>query len=428
MRWCVMVMALALWVSVPAYGQLTFYESEDGDYNFTLGGYARTFGGIQHLRFDTLGLVPDVSGVNANILRLEWGSNLGPKVTLNVHNRFALNVQSGSGGLGAQAFGVGVSAAPDRFLDTQSLILDEEGLRFEHDLDRFAVNLYLDELDLYIGRQAISWGNANLFTVADLWAPFSPFDLDNSQKRGIDAIRVLFAANDEGDIEIDMILADRGAAVPGEEASLENLSGGMRTVFYLESSDVYVAAAKIWNEVMVMGGIAWSPVFESVPDLALTFRAELVAPWRFDSSTPELPRATAGLDYLSQDLFISFEYHFNGTGVTNASEYVEHATTSEEVARGESYFLGQHYLGLAANYRVTEYFSLGGSVVFNPADPSVLIATVINYSVSENVDLGLGTYSGIGAEPDLSNLLEPRLGSEFGAAGDLFFLQLAAFF
>jgi len=40
------------------------------------------------------------------------------------------------------------------------------------------LHLYLDQFDVTLGRQAITWGVAKLFPSADLWSQFSPFELD----------------------------------------------------------------------------------------------------------------------------------------------------------------------------------------------------------------------------------------------------------
>ena len=381
----------------------------DGDkVTFDLAGYVRNLSGVQRTTYDTLGLIPEDIGLSLTVVRFAWHADLGDFVGIDLHNRFYWQVLSSDSSLGSSSLGIGATTSPQRTLDLESTIVEEGTLRMTHDIDRFALRFYTEPADIVLGRQAITWGIANLFPVADMWTQFSPFDLDTSQKPGIDAIRVITMPADI--LELDFVVADKG--------ELEDLSGGARANIWLGSYDVYFAAAKNWNEIVFAAGLT-----REVDQF--TLRLDGLLPFHLDDSEFKLPRITAGFDYFSADVFLTVEYHFNGAGVTDSDDYLGHFE-SEALGRGESYFLGQHYGGVAVSYTPWELFSLSLSVISNLTDPSVIVATSASYSIASDVELSLGAYNTFGEEPVIA--LPPVLGSEFGAYPDMYYLLFAAYF
>ncbi len=215
----------------------------------SLGGYAFTLGGLQQLRFD-LGpgapspAPPDHLGLSETLLRLEWKADIGEHVTAELHQRLFLRVSSEALVLGGQKLGIGASAVPRRTVNLRSVAYDEDRLLLEHDIDRMAMRAELGNFDLSLGRQAITWGFASLFPIADLWTTFSPFELDTSQKRGVDALRLLYSHSSS--LEFEGVVADRG--------TLGDLSAGLRAIAYLRAVDVYFALTKQWREIIAFGG------------------------------------------------------------------------------------------------------------------------------------------------------------------------------
>jgi hypothetical protein len=236
--------ATALLVPVGALqAQFTLLEGEKS--SLDLGGYFRSLTGLYDQGFR----IPNEdrrSGFNAEVLRLKWTLRMGEGAVVEVHDRFQLQASSSSSTLGGSAAGFGVTVVPGRSLDLSTHFIDEDRLRAWHDVDRLSLTLYTGLGDVTVGRQAITWGISNLFPVADLWAQFSPFELDTEEKPGIDAVRIL--SYPTGGLELDAIAADRGTA--------EDFSAGLRASLSLPWADLYFAGGKLWNEAMVLGGVA----------------------------------------------------------------------------------------------------------------------------------------------------------------------------
>lgn len=430
----IILVGIVLWLAAPAAGWAAIPIAswgEEEEYGLELSGYARTFTGASHLYWldaedvpepvrQAGGDIPDVSGLSAEVIRLQWQAAVSEVLTLELHNEFFFQVSNaGGGGIGNSGaygqLGLSSSRQPDRTVDLRSEILDENGLRFTHDIDRLAAHIYTDVADITVGRQGITWGKSMIFPVADLWSRFSPFELDTEQKPGIDAVRALFYPSLSS--EIDVVIADRG--------SLEDLSGGVRGSFTVGKFDLMFAGGKFWEELMALAGA-------SVVVGKTKMRAEAVLPWDLEDSELQLPRATAGVEYFSPSVVFGAEYHFNGTGAAQAEDYVEQAG-SEEFLRGESYFLGRHYLGLFTSYTGVDRLTLGLSAIGNLLDPSVVAVPTVRYEIAQNTTIGIGSYVGIGEEPAFRMVsmppgMETSLGSEFGTFGAFYFAELAAYF
>lgn len=384
--------------------------------SWSIGGYARSFSGYQLLDMSGLSGLPAAArpservALQADVLRLESNLTFGDVASLEVHDRLFWVLSSEPLQASGAALGVGATPAPRRWIDLSSRLVDDARSRLDNDLDRLVLRLYLGPVDMTLGRQAITWGTSNLFTVADVWAAFSPFDLDTSQKRGVDAVRAVMSVGQQ--TELDLVVADRG--------TLDDLSAGLRATFYLDFGDVYAAVGKFWEQLTLMAGVSASVG-------AFKLRAEGSLPYDLDASKVLLPRITLGADWLhGEDLMVSLEAHFNGLGSQDASGYAAQLA-APVTARGQTFLLGRWYLGLAASYKPHELVTLALTPMVNLGDPSALIAWSARYDLSANVDLSVGGFHGLGDGVGLG-AGGVTLGSELGSYGQLVYVQLAAFF
>ena len=379
-----------------------------------LGGYVRTLAGLQQLRYqlapDAAGPAPaDHLGLSATVLRLEWRGTLGDRLSAEAHQRVFQRISSESPALGGSRLGLGASVAPRRSVDLRLVAYDEDRLLLEHDLDRLVLRANLGHVDVFLGRQAITWGTGELFPVADLWTSYSPFELDTSQKRGVDALRVLFSRSRAW--ELEAVLADRG--------TLRDLSAGLRVATYRENVDSYFAIAKQWREMLALAGAtATTGNFK--------LRAEAAEPYDLDQRELAPPRLSLATDWLHNSFSLTLEAHYNGTGVQRAEQYFAHLATSQALAHGESYLVGRLYMGAAASWKMSEVFQLTVSGISNLQDPSALLAASFTWRLVQETELALGTFQGIGRS--LLFGATPAMRSEFGSYGGLFYLALASYF
>ncbi|MFC1791687.1 hypothetical protein ACFL0I_04385, partial [Gemmatimonadota bacterium] len=330
---------------------------------------------------------------------------------------FQAQVSSATSGFGGSAGGFGVSVVPGRSVNLSADLIDKERLHAWHDVDRLSLTVYTGMGDVTLGRQAITWGISNLFPVHDLWAQFSPFELDTEEKPGIDAFRFL-SYPWEG-VELDVVVADRGSA--------DDLSAGIRAGMGLSWGDLYVGGGKFWNQALVLGGVA-------TPVGSFKLRAEGVIPYDLELDHGRLPRATLGVDWFGGETMLSGEYHFNGVGVADRDRYGE-AIADPRFARGESYYLGRHYLGGLASWSPgNDRLNLALSGMVNLQDPSSIFTPVLTYDFGQEtrvsaggmISFGGAPIAGVGGDPGMPPV--PLLKSEYGMYGDLFFTRISIYF
>lgn len=397
----------------PASAQIQVLERPWGGVDLT--GYVQTFTGAWRPpdAFAASGTDP-WSGIHAAVARLAWTARFGERVVVEIHNRFQGEVGSTAG---PGTAGIGITVVPERSVDLESVLLDGEDVRLRHDLDRLAVTVYTPVADLTVGRQAVTWGSAMLFPVADLWGRFSPFELDTQQKPGVDAVRALAYPGDG--VEVDLVVADAGRD--------EGVSAAGHATFSRGWGDAMVGAGKFWDEVVLLAGV--TRVLETT-----NLRLEGALPWSLDQDRRLDPRLTVGVDRIGVRWTLSAEVHWNGLGTGDPDRYLE-VLQGDPLARGESYLLGRAYAGGLAVWSpdAEGRLRVALAVLANVEDPSASFSPSASYDLGQAGRITLGGLVPAGEEPELvvqpgMPVPAPRLRSEFGSYGRLGYLQLALYF
>ena len=399
------LLSIGLGLCEPARAVIPIVETET--VTFTFGGYARAYSAWARPLDDGLRRslsLPDSTGIGAAILRTELKLGVEDFFSLEIHNRLFQVVQS-EPVVGASA-GIGVSTPPPRTLNLSTDLVRTDQYLLNHDLDRLVMRFFLGPVDFSIGRQAVTWGVGQLFPVSDYWTSFSPFDLDTSQKRGVDSLRVSWGISDR--LELDAVVVDRG--------SWTDLSGGVRLVTYFDALDLHVAVSKAWEELIVTTSI-------SATVDAFKLRVEIAGVYDLDDKDFQLPRATVGVDWFATGQFTwSLEAHFSGLGALEPRNYSV-ISRGDEIRRGELYLLGAAYTGTALAYRPHELITIGCTSLVNLLDPSAMVGWSIGWAFQQDIELGLGGFHGIGR-----GSRDGRISAEFPLYGQQVYLQLSAFF
>ena len=123
--------------------------------------------------------------------RLTAGVTLGPYVELGAAYEHRSRLASGAG----QALAGGgilppLAPAPYRIVSVEQALLDRAEVTHHHELDRAHLSLHDEVLSVTLGRQAVGLGRGVLFSAVDMFAPFSPLEVDREWRRGVDAARV----------------------------------------------------------------------------------------------------------------------------------------------------------------------------------------------------------------------------------------------
>ncbi|MCB9673515.1 MAG: hypothetical protein H6737_00270 [Alphaproteobacteria bacterium] len=338
------------------------------------------------------------------------------------HTTTAITSQSASAGFGTST-GVGLQAP--ELVDLSWVAFDED-LVWRGRIDRFNVSWRPDGIGITVGRQPITFGNAQMFTPLDLVNPFTPAVIDQEYKPGVDAIRADvyhgFAT------KVTLAAAYAGSWDP---SGLIVASYGQTTVGV---TDIGLFLGSVRGDAVV-----GTSVVTSVGPIGLSSDVSLTAPQGREDD-PYL-RGTLGVLWRpGANTTVSAEAYVQTVGATNPDRYLG-VTGNPRFARGELWLMGVAYLGVAVSQQIRPTLTGSLAAIGNVLDPSAFVAPSLAWSVANNADFVVGGFMGVGARPDdvaLTDLIGPDgpkpldeltyLNSEFGTYPAVAFVQARLYF
>ncbi|MEQ1503250.1 MAG: hypothetical protein ABMB14_13520 [Myxococcota bacterium] len=360
---------------------------------------------------------PVAQGIADGRLKLELRTDT---LAIDVHHEVAA-----IGGV-ASGFTVdaGVGASAPEAVELSWVAADDPGLTVRGRTDRLMATIHLPSVDLTLGRQPISFGSGLVFTPFDLVAPFVPTTIDQEYKPGVDAARVdVFAGT-----------AGRFTAVAAYAGSWD-LDGtvlaahGQVTVGV---TDLRVLVAEVHAD--EVGGLG---VTTAIGPVGAHLDATITGP---DGGGDPFVRAVAGADGRpTAKSTVAAELYVQTLGAAAPRDYLLEALDPRFV-RGELWLLGRYYAAVTGAYELTPLVTPSVALIANLADPSVLVAPSVQWSVGDESLVAVGATIGAGRRPDPVDPADlvglppaEALGaygvrSEFGTYPVSAFLQMKAYF
>jgi hypothetical protein len=337
----------------------------------------------------------------------------------------------------------------DQALYFQSILLPRPGppLYRVDDLDRlvypdsieavnsFAVFQNLDRLqlvwspppfDLYVGRQAVAWGSARIVNPTDVLVPFEYTDLDVEDRVGVDAVRLRMPLGSLSELDAGYL--------PGREFDFDHAALFLRGKFYKQPWDLSLILLEFRRH-MLFGFDVTQPIGGAGTWLEVAYVWLDAFPGDDGSQSTQSAdstyvRVSAGVDYqLTPKLYGYLEYHFNGAGSNDASDWLS-LITSKPYTEGAVWLTGRHYLAPGVMYQFSGLWSGGFNLLANLSDPSMLVSPVVEYNLAENVYMEIGAFISVGAPvvAEFSAFPTFDVQSEFGLYSDLYYFSFAFYF
>jgi hypothetical protein len=411
--------ALALALAPTSAEARDLFESDDGEFSLTLRSSLKGSWLLSVPQDDAL-LDESVGGAALFRLRFEMGAQLTEFLTAQIayeHRALA----SSAAGLGGAVLPASQSP-PFRLAALDWVIVDgAPDYTHRHELDRFFVALHFDFMELTVGRQAIGLGRGMLFSAIDVFAPFSPAEVDREWRRGVDAIHLELHIPELPALSGDVI------AVFGnvERGSLESWSvlGRLRAVVEDVDAELIVGQRNGDN---VVGGALSATVGDAEVhgELALFGTNGVGVDGGLFGTRSVVAKGLLGGSYnidVLRGIRVVLEYHYSGFGVENVSRDPSILFDSAYQLRalgGLSQTLGRHTLGLAISTELADDLSMTISYFQSPVDGSGMVAPGFTWVASDMLSLVLNGLLPWGTSPMGGT---PR--SEWGSAPFTFFLQ-----
>lgn len=348
---------------------------------------------------------------NFNRFRLNVDPSAGP-FSLEVAYEHAVTFQQhpfqlglGLTGLqsGAEWWDLGGTITPSR----------QQNAVWQHRLDRLNIGWSpTDNIDVRVGRQAISWGTTQFLNPADPFVPFVPSDPIRLYRAGVDAfrVRVYPSALSEMDFVVRPTRTEQG----------EELTALLRGLTTWRNWEVSGWGGSLYGDtagaIGLAGGIGpWA------------VRAETVVR---DYDGTVVGSGTIGVDrafFLGAEgraLTFAWEYQRNGLGAVGPEDLLR-VFTSPQFSRGELQVFGQDETMLSISYEVTPIWSVSVFGLHSLNDGSTLLAPTVSYNAANNASVSASVYFGLGA--DESTPTRP-LASEYGLVSPVGIMMVSFFF
>lgn len=258
-------------------------------------------------------------------------------------------------------------------------IVERDHFVLNHFIDRLTFRQDFDFGNIEIGRQRISWGTGRIWNPTDLFNPINPANFAKIEKDGADAVSAMIYLGNFTDLNI--------VYNPTNNFKSSNYGFRFRTNFF--EYDFAVIGGYFDNRIVTGLDFAGNLFDAGV-------RGEGILSFNKDNSEDHFAKFILGTDYqFTPELYVVLEYHFNGEGKINISDY-----ELLRLRNGEIINLNKNYLYSAINYQITPLFTVMFSNNINLNDKSGYTGINGNYSITADLYLSGGAQISYGSEFD----------------------------
>ncbi len=295
-----------------------------------------------------------------------------------------------------------------------------ETYRWRHELDRASIALSLGGVDLKIGRQAIGWGRGLMFSAVDIFAPFTPLEVDREWRRGVDAVRGTLPLSDLFSMDLVAAFGESeetsafALRVHGYVGSLDGeIIVGRR---YSDTFYAATASLPVWDAEL-HGEVALFNTPETLPHGNILGREDLAA------------KSVIGGSYsvdVGMGILVAAEHHFSGFGVGEIGDLetrLEDPAFRDRALRGDTQIMGRHAGVLQVSYGISTLSPGTLSWIFSPTDGSGVLIPSITWAATDWFTVAASAYVAHGADPE-----DGRLRSEYGATPTSGLVQISFYY
>lgn len=392
------------------------------DSKFTFSGYDKTF----FLFYDMQKNTAPESAYSTMQNTLRGRAFYKPKEWFSFEGAYQLSPSGANADISKAAFSASPSVNKYRLTDAPETIYhsDDQRLKLLHSIDRLNIAFSLPFADIFIGRQAISFGSGLVVSPSDVFSPFSYQDLNKEEKVGVDAVRVKFPMGKMGEFDTGFVF--------GENGKFSKSAAFVSSKFYIWETNITLTVMDFMENLLASVNIERSIGGAGVW-LEGAYTEEDILSGR--KSAGRYGRLTAGANYnFPNNIFVFGEYHYNSAGAVKAN-LENYASNIKKTAytEGGAYLQGQHYLAPGMSYQITPLLTGSFQMLINLTDPSFFMSPKLEYNVADNAYFDVGAFIGIGRTPGsiqipFSDQTIPVPRSEFGMYPYMIYTSMRMYF
>lgn len=303
----------------------------------------------------------------------------------------------------AQFFKAAAPTDDQQFFSLTHVFLNDDQYIAYHRIDRLSLALDSDYGTLKAGRQALTWGNGQIFNPLDLINPFAPADIIRDYKVGTDMLLYQVGGVLISDFQL--------VYVPRRDPGTSEVSGSMTTfgtqlrISYDELDFDLLAVKNYEDQVVGVGltGYLGDAVFRS--DFSLTFLDD-------NPDNQQYLSAIANIDYSwtwkDKNWYGFIELYYNGLGADNPFDALKDKALVSRLLRGELFVTGSWYLDTMLHYEAHPLINCFTSIIINLKDSSFLLQPRVAWDITESAQILTGIDLPIGGAGDEFGELENR--------------------
>jgi hypothetical protein len=245
-----------------------------------------------------------------------------------------------------------------------------------HFIDRLYFRQEFKSLSVVLGRQRISWGTGRIWNPTDLFNPINPASYYKIEKDGADAVSAKYSFGSFTDLNV----------VFNPQEKIKNSNYGFRFRTNYAEYDMSVMGGYFDNR--IVGGLDFAGNL-----FTAGVRGEGIISVKKDSTKDRFVKFILGIDnQFTPELYALAEYHFNGEGKSDRSEY-----NLQRLFRGEIQNLSKNYFCISVFYLFNPLLNLTLTGITNLNDGSGFVNAVGSFSVTENIYINLGAQAAYGS-------------------------------
>ena len=372
-----------------------------------ISGYAKSFAVAQDNLDNDLFQAPEIyQSQNSARIMLEGFSG---RAVWQVH--YELSPVFVSSALAVDLTTFNVVSENYRLTDIQTSLTDDpnEKNQVYQNLDRLNVQLQLDQGDLTIGRQAISFGSARIINPTDIFLPFDVRTFNTEYRTGVDAVRFQKPMGELGEIDVGIVL--------GEDADADNSAAFLQLRGNYNGKDLQFAVIEYAKQTLVGFGIQ-----TAIGNFGFWFEAANV------DGDESYIRVSTGMDYaFTEHIFGQLEYHYNGAGSDDSEDYLAQLS-SLPYQKGGIFLLGEDYLMPSVSMQLSSLLTVSAQAIINLSDDSAFASVTAQYNIAENFYMDFGYYHFSGDDLSITPVGAPEFQSEYGPNPDTLYTSIRYYF
>ncbi len=263
-----------------------------------------------------------------------------------------------------------------------------------HRIDRLYLALDSNYGTVKAGRQALTWGNGQVFNPADLVNPFAPSNIIRDYKVGTDML--LCQTGGERISDFQLVYVPRR----NQEGTLSETEStyGSKIRISQNELDIELLALRTYEDTVIgtgLTGFLGSALYRT--DWTLTFLND-------DPGRDQYLSIVANLDYSwvwrDENWYGFVELYYNGLGADSLEEALQDEALVARLLRGELFVTGKYYFDAMVQYEAHPLVNCFVSVIVNLKDYSFLLQPRLVWEMTESLQILTGVNLPVGGRGD----------------------------